>query len=400
MAMQRWKDKLRPASFRGVRFLVDVVAYESGRRGPDHEFPDRDEPYAEDTGRKQRKYQIDGYLVGPDYFAAKKKLIQRLEKKGSGDLVHPYYGKKKVVCRSFKMTETAGAGGFVKFDMTFVEAGSLAFPKVNSDRAFLVEAAGKLLGESAANALNDAFNTIDEAQFVVDSATDKLIDFADQMESLSAGITSAADPLAEFAFAVRNIVASASSLVMSPVALANNIADAFSLFFEASSPDESFVSGRKFFTFGDYDFTIPNTTATRKQQAANATALNNYIQTIAAIHASNAAVAMSHKSVEDAAAVRDALADHLDKLMERTADDEVYLALQEQRAQIVKAIPGDDQNLARISELTLPNTMPSLVLAYELYGNVDQEQDIIDRNRIPHPGFVQGGKPLEVLDRG
>jgi prophage DNA circulation protein len=100
MAIARWKHKLRPASFRGVRFLVDRHETQGGRRGADwHEFPDRDDTLRRGHGRHQRKWSVDGYLVGPDYFAARNKLEQALEKKGSADLVHPYYGKKKVVCR-------------------------------------------------------------------------------------------------------------------------------------------------------------------------------------------------------------------------------------------------------------------------------------------------------------
>jgi prophage DNA circulation protein len=399
MPRQRWRDKLRPASFRGVRFLVDQVAVEGGRRGPDHEFPDREEPYAEDTGRKQRKWDFDGYLVGADYFAAKNKLITALEKKGSGDLIHPYYGKKKVVCRSFTVTETAGSGGFVKFSMKFVEAGQLLFPKAGSDRAFLVGLAGSLLGTAAATALTDAFSVADQAQFVVDSATDKLLAVTDRLESISAGITGAADPLAEFAFAVRNLAASVEDLVLSPVALASNIGDAFGLLFAAADPDIAFTSARTFFSFGDDDPTIPDTTATRTQQRANSAALNAYVKTVAVVGAANAAVEMSYKSVEDATAVRDALADTLDDLMETVTDDNLFSALQEMRAQVVNAVPGDTQNLAHISELILPATMPSLVLAYDLYGNVDDEQDLIDRNEVRHPAFIQGGKVLEVLDR-
>jgi prophage DNA circulation protein len=118
------------------------------------------------------------------------------------------------------------------------------------------------------------------------------------------------------------------------------------------------------------------------------------------IGAANAAVGMTFKSVQDATSTRDLLADQLDKLMETTTDDNLYAALQEMRSQVVKAVPGEDQSLAQVSELTIPSTMPSITLAYDLYGSLDGEQDLIDRNGIRHPGFVQGGKPLEVLSSG
>lgn len=397
---QRWKDKLRPASWRGVRFLVDSHTYEGGRRGPDFEFPDREDPYAEDTGRRQRKYEIEGYLVGPDYWPAKNKLIQALEKKGPGDLVHPYYGRVRVIARTFSIQETAGAGGFVKLSMHFVEAGQLAFPKAGKDSSVLVDLAGKVLGQSAADAFQKAFDTAGQAQFVLDSATDKLIDIAGKMDSLSAGIVGAADPLAEFAFAVRNLKASAISLINSPVDLFNNISDAISLLWAAATPDQSYSFATSLFFYGFSDIPIPLLTKTRQQQDSNRQAMNQAVQTLAVINASNSATQMQFKSVEDATAVRNAITDKIDDLMETTSSDDVYVALQELRSQVVNAIPGSDQDLASIAEVTPLSTVPSLVLAHELYGSVDQEQDIIDRNKITHPGFIPGGSPLEVLDSG
>ncbi len=94
------------------------------------------------------------------------------------------------------------------------------------------------------------------------------------------------------------------------------------------------------------------------------------------------------------------MADHLDILMESTTNDELYSLLQSMRSEVVNAIPGDTENLARITTLTLPASAPSMVLAYDLYGNLDDEQDLIDRNGVRHPGFIQGGRPIEVLDNG
>ena len=51
-----WREDLRPASFRGVPFLVDESHVVIGRRVVLHEYPLRDKPYAEDLG-KNREYR-------------------------------------------------------------------------------------------------------------------------------------------------------------------------------------------------------------------------------------------------------------------------------------------------------------------------------------------------------
>lgn len=45
-----WKNKLRPASFRGASFGVESHQTEQGRRTQVHEYPGRDDPYVEDLG--------------------------------------------------------------------------------------------------------------------------------------------------------------------------------------------------------------------------------------------------------------------------------------------------------------------------------------------------------------
>ncbi|GAG27857.1 unnamed protein product, partial [marine sediment metagenome] len=59
-------------------------------------------------------------------------------------------------------------------------------------------------------------------------------------------------------------------------------------------------------------------------------------------------------------------------------------------------------NLSKIQDYeTTPTGNPSLVLAYNKYGDVgnDWEQDILDRNNIiDHPGFVPGNTTLEILE--
>ena len=92
-----WQDRLRPASFRGVEFHVEIGAVASGRRIAQHEFPKRDEPYAEDMGRRIRRHPVTAYFIGFDYQLGRDDLIVALEEEGPGLLVHPTLGEFHVV---------------------------------------------------------------------------------------------------------------------------------------------------------------------------------------------------------------------------------------------------------------------------------------------------------------
>jgi prophage DNA circulation protein len=109
---------------------------------------------------------------------------------------------------------------------------------------------------------------------------------------------------------------------------------------------------------------------------------------------------MQHASVDDANLVRDVVGDQLDALMGETTSDDVFNGLQDLRAQLVNAVPPKDESLARVARVTLVGGSNALALAYELYGSLALESDLIGRNAIRHPGFIPAGRELEVLDRG
>src|SRR6266566_298792 len=127
------------ASFRGVMFHVESGGRSSGRRSVVHEYPKRNEPYAEDMGRAARRFQFSGYLIyrprklnetNPilyDYVQQRKKLYDALEQDDAGILIHPVFASGSgimVMCDRFSMTESREKGGYTQFEMSFVVAGT------------------------------------------------------------------------------------------------------------------------------------------------------------------------------------------------------------------------------------------------------------------------------------
>lgn len=83
------------------------------------------------------------------------------------------------------------------------------------------------------------------------------------------------------------------------------------------------------------------------------------------------------------------------------ADSEGYQALSEIRPVLVKSMINIGASLAKIIDYKVPPVvLSSLVLAYEKYGDLDRENDLINRNipDVKHPGFLPEGQTLEVLN--
>jgi prophage DNA circulation protein len=129
------------ASFRNVTFQIENERMQGGRRGPDHQYPFRDVPFAEDTGRKQRRLPLIGFLIGDDVGPQAAALVAACEKQGPGPLVHPWLGTLQVVCRNFETEDVWDRQRVITFRMEFAEAGQVQYPSTAADTQAATNAA-------------------------------------------------------------------------------------------------------------------------------------------------------------------------------------------------------------------------------------------------------------------
>jgi prophage DNA circulation protein len=147
-----WRAHLLPAHFAGRLFHVEAGSQEGGRRIVTHEFPKQDLPYSEDMGRKATEFTVRGYIVQypydasadpaflyrKDYTGPRDALQDRLDQGGYGALQLPMMRPMNVVCSRYRMTEEEKLGGYVVFDMTFVELGAPPFRQTPDSRQNLL----------------------------------------------------------------------------------------------------------------------------------------------------------------------------------------------------------------------------------------------------------------------
>jgi prophage DNA circulation protein len=123
-----WRDAFMPAQYKGAQFFVESGGPESGRRIVEHEFPKRDQPYAEDMGRRAIRVSVRAYCIQsarqPDYRQPRNALRSALETGGGGRLQLPFINLGQMVCERYKLTEEDKYGGYCVFDISFVEAGA------------------------------------------------------------------------------------------------------------------------------------------------------------------------------------------------------------------------------------------------------------------------------------
>lgn len=370
--MSEWRDKLQPASFRGVAFHVESNDQSGGRRVELHEYPLRDEPYPEDLGRKAKTFTINAYVIGDDYMTKRDALIEALEKSGAGTLVHRYYGQMRVQAGEYRVSQTNSEGGKATFSITFYEAGAASVPTsvINTKKRVAIK--------------SDAALDVILQQFVEGFKVQGLPSWVtEQAQSVISDLQSKLAPLGVLKASINEYISLPYGLAGLVIGLVSSLT--------------SLTQFRSLFSFGNDLPKVPKTTPSRKQQSKNQDAIISLVRNTALVEAARDASNTHYDSAEQAINTRDELAEAIDDAMQ-TADDKTYVAMQDVRVALVNDMTVRAANLKRISRFTPLSTMPALVLAHNLYQDALKDNDIIDRNKIKHPGFVPGGSPLEVLN--
>jgi prophage DNA circulation protein len=123
-----WFQQLQPGSWRGVGFVLDAGDTVAGRRVAIHEYPYRDEAWAEDLGKLPRRFSVQAFMVGDDVYQQRDAMIAACEQAGPGTLVHPTLGSIQCVLLEFQVTDRRERGRVVEVQFSFIIAGDVQFP--------------------------------------------------------------------------------------------------------------------------------------------------------------------------------------------------------------------------------------------------------------------------------
>ncbi len=394
-----WKDNLREASFRGVPFFVDVSQYTTGRRVVFHEFPSRDNPFAEDLGKSGDTFKVEGHILGADYFETKSRLIAAVNAFGPGELVHPYYGFKLVQCGAFSVDESTLEGGIAKISFQFYETTSLKTPKAIDDKLEKLSENKVSAISASKNAFDNVFDVAKAPAYVVDSARGLVFEATNYFERSTRLASAVAEGVAELAFSIRNLKAEVNDLLQAPELLSARLLDSFTLLEGALGLPEGRLKGfANFFSFGSLETNLLFNTINRQRENNNNVAFTKLIRRVSVANAINQAPFVEHASADDALQAREDLNDQVEDILLNAEDDDVFNEFENLKALLSELLPDADADLPNAFSYEVERTTPSLVLAYDVFDNLDSEQDLILRNRIANPAFILGGQTLELLD--
>jgi prophage DNA circulation protein len=386
-----FREQLRSASFRGVPFKVSGARSNFGRRVNTYEFPNRDRPYSQDMGRSAREFSVDAYLIGEDYLSQRDALLYECEKGGPGELVHPYYGSLSVLFKSARVRDRASDRRMCTVSLTFVEYNVLIeYPLETIDSISQVLSAREAAIQAVFETFQDIYQIANEPSYIVNSAMDTIDQFISQGETLRRSVQSIPD----FQRTIQNIKNKGDAIVSLAGDIVNGIIDILTFGTNPENPDNPADENNAQNRFDElkefFDFTPETGTPART--------IANAVQTTAVIAASGVLTQIDFDSVRSSETTRDVVLTQIDKInKQEDVQNTIYNSLETLRAKVAQDIQIRKAELERISTFTPARTLPSLVIANYLFGGVEKESDIVNRNNIEHPGFIPGGREVEIL---
>lgn len=394
-------------------FFVDAGERAGGRHTVAHEFPfSRSPAYVEDLGLRARTFNVEGYVVGSEYEAAKLRLLDALEVEGPGELVHPYLGSRRVAVSTYRVRETRNDGGTATFTIEFIETvtdapAPVAVPSVQSAvakisaaklaaaNAFLARAPSAVIGAD----LSPVSAQVGAAMTGRMRAALLSLPLA---PAALATFTRLVSPLEIIRFAQRRFPTPAFETLTESVYLVAELERVFDGFIAiveqvVTSPlnPVSLVLG---VGSGDFGLRPLATTPTRAAERVMFDELTVLVRRLAITGAASLLLRRTFSSYEDAITAREDVLDAIDRATEAATDD-AFPAFNDLYSALVDSVPGPQSDLPRLQSYTPPAVTPSLVIAQRVYGAVTRETELVARNKVRHPGFVPP-EPLEVLVDG
>lgn len=403
---------LRKASYEGIHFDVDSATLSFGRRTVTHEFPQRDAPYVEDLGKATRQFSIQGFIVGDDFIDRSKRLIDKIESQvgtdrraNHGKLVHPWLGSLEVTPIDNPSITYDKAKRICTFTLTFLEAGNESTKKTTSW-------ANKLL--SKADALY--------AKIFGDWTPDKIAGIVDDVTSQ---INSCAAVLSNCQFAqmfnLGNDILEmghdiATSLYNKKEQARSSLLGALGLSQYAQSTTDWKLASIKCTDAITLPVLKPvnvaSSTGTSKKlsdkerinEAVDEIKKNfrlvliaNAMGAISMIGEDNDVDTDSNSkktlSDEQILKIRNNLLDAIDAemLIQGTDDNQDYLDLVDSYVAVYKYLTEMLNGDSGIETVTLKQSEPSFVLAYDKYGDSTRADEIAERNDVINPLFMPVG---------
>ncbi|MEM7746075.1 MAG: DNA circularization N-terminal domain-containing protein [Pseudomonadota bacterium] len=417
-----WRRDLRPASFRGVPFEVWQRGERGGQRGAHHVYPLRDEGWVEQLGLDDERFTLEAFVIGDDYMARRDALRDALKEPGAGELIDPWLGSLEVVVdpsAGWSISETSRRGRMARFSLTFLRApadGTLPSDEIDGQRAtedtadvtenVAIEIFGRRIDLDRAEAaiddmqqaFDDAFAELDDARAVVSRVTQlqrravgTIVGAVAKGQTIAREVLAvgdAANAVAALFDAVAGGIGGRTRRPSNPGTPGDRPAAQPPDAFERTAEEAETAAAAIRVLLERDPAQGDGTIGTRFTE--NRAAFDGAFDAILLSELCRALVQREYDSHQAAIAAMKEMEASVEIAIRREADrqtpDDLHVRqLTDLRRVARDALLAAAADIVPIAIIELPESLPSLALAWRVGGRIDQETDLITRNAIVHP---------------
>jgi prophage DNA circulation protein len=396
-------DEILPASYKNAFFFVAATETAGGRKTSKKEIIDSDLQVIEDLGLANRIFTLEGIIsarfdnngnIITSYKDVRDNLLRALESRGSGILVHPFFGTvENLVVIDWEMAESFDRLGIANISITFEVSNTDGKPKPITASLSAIEGAAQQVLTTSSITLAEKFEVVlADASGNFADASAKVTAAIEAINSITEPFSTIAGLIDEFSQAVSKALAQVTTLVDTPVELADSITNliltANSVVTTVEGTYKAFIS---LFPFGDDDIPpVFPTTAQSIERQENRDQLNDFIQAVALSLAYTNAAQMEFKTVSELEAVAEELEEQYRKLFESlTLSSDILANLNDLRDTVQEFFDDVEPSLKSIVSIRT-NPTSARLLAYKYYGSSELGAEITDLNDLSEPIFLEG----------
>ncbi|BEV15149.1 DNA circularization N-terminal domain-containing protein [Herbaspirillum sp. DW155] len=440
-----WLKSLKQASYGGLPFGVISSSAGVGRRVVVHEYPERDEVWVEDLGKRARRFGVIGFLLQNDLvykggavIQQRDRLVDILEKRFDQtnpglQLVHPTMGTlNNVCCINCDIQEHTEHGGYFEIRFDFIVSGARKYPvSATSTEGQVASAADAVKSASLIDYLANIAAAVKKGAAVVKQAISTAVGWYTQALGLVNDVRRVFKSVSTLAGNLGNLFGGANNGYSGSNAKAANGVTAAQLLAKdtakraaviqagavlagaaASPADGAALSAaasalaqallatasdpadgvRLLSQLSQYQPSAPTTSSqTGQAMASMQSAVGALMRRTALAELASATSSYQPASSEDAIAVRNQVSSLIENEIQiagDSGDDETYVALIGLRAAVIDDLNTRGAQLASVTEFSFSTPMNALALAQRLYRDPSRASELISQAAPIHPAFM------------
>ena len=360
-----------------------------------------DPPYFEDGSKKATFFSLEASVSGDNYIETKENLERALNRKGSGDLVHPTYGILEAICVSYSVSEGLEDGlGAAFFTITFIEVSQIARPVAKKSNLSLIGQYVALARELVVDVFGKNFNLVQLPTAVIDESLRNIRPLAMGLDSIVNNVLLQTQNVAVLKAKIDRLGEFGDSIVNFPKRLGLALDDLYATFLTlVDNPQDLYREFIERVRIIDRPRPVPSpgeVTDVQMTRIRNENALNTLDKQLSLLVCIESLFKVTHSNINEAVKEAKGLEREITSFLEfQDLDYETYNIFYNLKSVVQTSLPLDRDKLKTIFKFRLKETTPSFVVSFEQYGTYKKADELALLNDIFHPLFMPPNKELE-----